>query len=82
MKRIYFACLFLCLTTFLLSQSNPVPLVNRTASIGSPASASQGDPETQAAQGVSWPRVRIHQACGTTQLHANRLRPVHRSVFG
>src|ERR1035437_3974053 len=30
MKRIYFACLFLCLTTtFLLSQSSPVPLINQ-----------------------------------------------------
>src|ERR1035441_8846471 len=37
MKRIYFACLFLCLTaTFLFSQSNPVPLVN------------QADPKAQA----------------------------------
>jgi hypothetical protein len=42
MKRIYFACLFLCLTiTFLLSQSNTVPQVNRTPSIASPISASQ-----------------------------------------
>ena len=33
MKRIYFACLFLCLTaTFLLSQSNPVPQIYRTPS--------------------------------------------------
>ena len=30
MRRAYFVCLFLCLTaTFLLSQSNPVPLVNQ-----------------------------------------------------
>jgi len=40
MKRAYFACLFLCLTTtFLLSQSNPVP---------APISASQYDPKAQA----------------------------------
>src|SRR5208282_4878320 len=31
MKRIYFACLFLFLTTFLLAQSNPVPPINRPA---------------------------------------------------
>src|SRR5580658_78423 len=49
MKRIYFACLFLCLTTtFLLSQSNPVPLVNQTASVVPPVSASQADPKVQA----------------------------------
>jgi Bacterial Ig-like domain (group 3)/FG-GAP-like repeat len=30
MKRIYFVCLFLCLTTtFLLCQSNPIPLINQ-----------------------------------------------------
>lgn len=40
MKRIYFACLFVCLTTtFLLSQSNPVP---------APISTSQADPKAQA----------------------------------
>src|ERR1017187_4251526 len=39
MKRTYFVCLFLCLTTtFLLSQSNPVPLI----------SASQAYPKAQA----------------------------------
>jgi uncharacterized surface protein with fasciclin (FAS1) repeats len=32
MKRTYFVCLFLCLTTFLLSQSNPVPPINHTGS--------------------------------------------------
>jgi hypothetical protein len=49
MKRIYFVCLFLCLTTtFLLSQSNPVPLVNQTARVVPPISASQGDPKAQA----------------------------------
>jgi Bacterial Ig-like domain (group 3)/Beta-propeller repeat len=46
MKRIYFACLFLCLTTtLLLSQSNPVPLINQTAGVVSPISASQADPK-------------------------------------
>jgi hypothetical protein len=40
MKRIYFACLFLCLTTTsLLSQSNLIP---------APISASQADPKAQA----------------------------------
>jgi hypothetical protein len=49
MKRIYFVCLILCLTTtFLLSQSNPVPLVNQTAGVGPPVSASQTDPKAQA----------------------------------
>jgi hypothetical protein len=43
MKRIYFVCLFLCLAaTFLLSQSNPVPQINRTTpSVVSPMNASQ-----------------------------------------
>jgi hypothetical protein len=42
MKRIYFVCLFLCLTTtVLLSQSNPVPQINRTARVVPPISASQ-----------------------------------------
>jgi Bacterial Ig-like domain (group 3)/FG-GAP-like repeat/FG-GAP repeat len=42
MKRACFACLFLCLTTtFLLSQSNPVPLINQNTSVVSPISASQ-----------------------------------------
>jgi hypothetical protein len=49
MKRAYFVCLFLCLTTtFLRSQSNPVPLINQTASVASPISASQSDPKAQA----------------------------------
>jgi hypothetical protein len=48
MKRTYFACLFLFLTTaFLLSQSNPVPL-NQTARVVAPISASQTDPKAQA----------------------------------
>jgi len=42
MKCISFACLFLYLTTtFLLSQSNPVPLVNQTATVAPAISASQ-----------------------------------------
>ena len=42
MKRAFFVCLFLCLTTtLLLSQSNPVPLINQTARVVSPVSASQ-----------------------------------------
>ncbi len=42
MTRIYFACLFLCLTTtFLLSQSNPVPPINQSMRVASPISASQ-----------------------------------------
>lgn len=49
MKRAYFACLFQCLATaFLLPQSNPVPLINQTAGVVSPVSASQGDPKAQA----------------------------------
>src|SRR6202521_1982121 len=49
MKRAYFACLFQCLaTTFLLPQSNPVPLINQSAGVVSPISASQGDPKAQA----------------------------------
>jgi hypothetical protein len=49
MKRAHFICLFLCLTaTFLLSQSNPVPLVNQTARVVAPISASQADPQAQA----------------------------------
>jgi Bacterial Ig-like domain (group 3)/Beta-propeller repeat len=49
MKRAYFACLFQCLaTTFLLPQSNPVPLINQSAGVVSPISASQADPKAQA----------------------------------
>jgi hypothetical protein len=49
MKHACFACLFLCLTaTFLLSQSNPVPSPNQTASVVAPISASQVDPKAQA----------------------------------
>ena len=49
MKRASFVCLFQLLTiTFLLSQSNPVPLINQTASVVPPASAVQPDPKAQA----------------------------------
>jgi hypothetical protein len=49
MKCAYFACLFQCLaTTFLLPQSNPVPLINQNAGVVSPISASQADPKAQA----------------------------------
>ena len=49
MNRAYFVCLFLCLTTtFLLSQSNPVSLINQSAIVASPISASQADPKAQA----------------------------------
>jgi hypothetical protein len=47
MKRSYFACLFLCLTTFLLSQSNRVPQINQAARAASPISAAQSDPKAQ-----------------------------------
>jgi hypothetical protein len=49
MRRTYFACLFLCLTTtFLLSQSNPVPLINQSARVVSPISTTKADPNAQA----------------------------------
>jgi Bacterial Ig-like domain (group 3)/Beta-propeller repeat len=49
MKRAYFACLFQCLaTTFLLPQSNPVPLINQSAGVVPPISASEADPEAHA----------------------------------
>ena len=49
MKRACFICLLLCLTTsFLLSQSNPVPLINQTTGAVSPISASKADPKAQA----------------------------------
>src|SRR5450759_1175768 len=48
MKRIYFICLFQFLTaTFLLSQSNPVPLTNQSARVVSPINVSQADPKAQ-----------------------------------
>jgi Bacterial Ig-like domain (group 3)/Beta-propeller repeat len=47
MKRIYGACVFLCLTTFLLSQSNPVPRTNQSAKVVPPIGASQADPKAQ-----------------------------------
>src|SRR5229473_2064814 len=49
MKRAYFICLFQCLTTtFLLAQSNPVPLTNQNARVVSPISSSQADQKAQA----------------------------------
>jgi Big-like domain-containing protein/beta-propeller repeat-containing protein len=49
MKHACFVCLFLCLTTtFLLSQSNPIPLINQSTSVVAPISASQPDPKAQA----------------------------------
>jgi hypothetical protein len=54
MKRACFVCLFQLLTTaFLLSQSNPVPVINQTANVAppittSPISVSQPDPKAQA----------------------------------
>jgi hypothetical protein len=51
MKRIYFVCLFLCLTTtFLLSQSNPVPVIHQSAKVASSVSTPQTDPKAQAMQ--------------------------------
>jgi hypothetical protein len=49
MKRACFVCLFLCLTTtFLWSQSNPVPLINQTTKVEALISASQADAKAQA----------------------------------
>jgi hypothetical protein len=54
MKRVCVVCLFLLLTTtFLLSQSNPVPLINPSARVASPSvvpsiGVSQADPKAQA----------------------------------
>jgi hypothetical protein len=49
MKRVYVVCLFLLsTTTFLLSQSNPVPLVIPSAGVAPAVSASQADPKAQA----------------------------------
>src|SRR5438270_8747530 len=49
MKCARFVRLFLCLTTtFLLAQSNPVPLSNPTGGVGSATGASQPDPKAQA----------------------------------
>ena len=39
MKRACFACLLLCLTTLLLSQSNPDPRINKSAKVVPPISA-------------------------------------------
>src|SRR5216684_8850553 len=49
MKRAYFICLFQCLTTtFLLAQSNPVPLTNQNARVVPPIHSSQADQKAQA----------------------------------
>src|SRR3984893_5450688 len=54
MTRVYVVCLFLLLTTtFLLSQSNPVPLINPNARVAPPGvvssiGVSQADPKAQA----------------------------------
>src|ERR1700674_356692 len=48
MKLAYLACPLLCLTTFLCSQSNPVPVINQTAGVVSPISLSEADPKAQA----------------------------------
>src|SRR6266436_514305 len=54
MKRVYVVCLFLLLTTtFLLSQSNPVPLIKPSARVAPPGvvssiGVSQADPKAQA----------------------------------
>jgi Bacterial Ig-like domain (group 3)/Beta-propeller repeat len=48
MKRACFRLFQLLTTTFLLSQSNPVPVINQTASTAPPASAVQPDPKAQA----------------------------------
>jgi hypothetical protein len=48
MKRACFISLFLCLTTSLLSQSNPVSRINQTAGVVSPITASPAAPQAQA----------------------------------
>src|SRR6266478_4783497 len=54
MKRVYVVCVFLLLTTtFLLSQSNPVPPINPSARVAPPGvvssiGVSQADPKAQA----------------------------------
>jgi hypothetical protein len=48
MKHARFVYLFLCLSTaFLLSQSNPVPVINQSTGVVPPVSASQADPKAQ-----------------------------------
>jgi len=48
MKRTYFVCLFLCLTTaFLFSQSNSAPLINPSTGVVAPISVAQSDPTAQ-----------------------------------
>ena len=48
MKRACFVSLFFGLTTSLLSQSNPVSLINQTAGVVSPITASPAAPQAQA----------------------------------
>jgi len=48
MKRASFVCLFLCLTTFLLSQSSPVLPIDQSAKAVPPISVSEPDPKAQA----------------------------------
>jgi hypothetical protein len=49
MKRAYFVCFFLCMTTtFLVSQSNPVRPGSQTAKFGPRTSSSQAGPKAQA----------------------------------
>src|SRR5712671_3579063 len=47
MKLAYLACLLLCLTTLLLSQSNPDPQINKSAKVVPPISALKADPKAQ-----------------------------------
>lgn len=49
MKRAYSVCLVqLLAATFLLSQSNSLPLLNHMASVVSPSKTAQSDPTSQA----------------------------------
>jgi hypothetical protein len=48
MKRACFRLFQLLTATFLLSQSNPVPVINQTVSVAPPASTVQPDPKNQA----------------------------------
>jgi 6-phosphogluconolactonase len=49
MKRAYLICLFQSLaTTFLLSQSNPAPLLNQSVKVVLPVGTSEADPKAQA----------------------------------
>ena len=48
MKRAYLVCLVQLLTLFLFSQSNSVSVINPSAKVAPPISASQSDPKAQA----------------------------------